>query len=707
MMEKQIARALQILSGVCNGATTLDGAGFNGVDSGFGKSLAEQSQMGELSLRQQETAVKMLQKYRKQLERYGFNDLPTMAEFKENKQKRAGNETKQTTGKAIVKTIGKGETAVYLADMKREDFYNALDAVKSVPGRRWEQELTGKPWIIPTQHLQTLKNRLPEADYSQVKVTEPTPTPRKRNQVEIKVNGSIRVYFEPTDPKFYDHLRNVKSLPGRKWLEGEPGKPWQVPNRLAGELNKMFPNAKKAPEFLRMIKQQSELSEMSRKADSDFQIPGLKGKPYPYQRAGIHFLEKANGRGIIGDDMGLGKTLQSLGWLQLHPEKRPVVIVVPATLKTNWQREITKWMTTVENVQILSGTKPKMLPDATIYIINYDILSYWVPLLSGVPKVVIADEAHYLKNGNKTARGRAFFGVSPRARKYEPQPGLIDGVEHVILLTGTPITNRPKEIFPLLQAIDNNAWNNFFQFGKRYCNGHKTRFGWDFDGNSNLDELHEVIKPYFVRRTKKQVLTELPPRQRVTLPLTMSKKDRKEYDRLMNEFLSEIQKAREGGGHVGAEHLAMIEKAKQAAIKGVMKQVKSWVKDVLDSGEKLVIGCIHKFVVDDLMNEFGKVAVKVTGETPNNQRQKAVDAFQKSEKVRLFVGNIKAAGVGLTLTAASNIALIEFPWTPGDVEQFFDRIYRIGQENPVTAWSLVAENTIMEDIAELITEKAG
>ena len=505
------------------------------------------------------------------------------------------------------------------------------------------------------------------------------------NSVNVRAErGKIAITF-PYDKNL---VESVKTLPERRYRPKDHA--WLVPMRLAEDVLEMFPGATVDSDITDELERQTRLSEISSNVDADFDVSLAQGELLNYQRAGVRFLDLAGGRGIIADQMGLGKTLQSLAYLQLHPELRPAVIVVPASLKINWQREIDKWMTTWKRTMVLSGTKPKSLSvcDAEIFIINYDILSKWADeLIKLRPSVLIADEAHYAKN-TKSARSKA---LKQLARK----------ISRVILLTGTPVTNRPKELFPLLNMVAPGDWPSFFPFAERYCNAQHNGWGWDFNGASNLSELHEKIKPYVVRRTKDQVLKELPSKRRVTLPVSMTRADRKVY-------LSELSKARKAiieSDSLGAEHLALIEKAKQAAVRGKLRQAIEWIENFINGGDKLIVFATHKFVVNELMDAFGDAAVKITGDVSQDDRQDAVDRFQRDSDVQLFVGNIRAAGVGLTLTAASDVLFLEFAWTPGDMEQAEDRAHRIGQTDSVTAWYMVAEHTIDEDIVELLESK--
>lgn len=670
-MSDLLYTAVRSLAGVCDHAHSQDGMGFNGVDAGFGHHLA-QKPFESWTWRDKANGYKMLGKYRKQLLAYGvdYDEIPQPL----------------TNGEGRYITVKNGRLVIefpYDANM--------VSLVKGLPGRVFDAP--GKFWTCPISSkmavLQFAEKHNFSIDPSVFELVEvdatPEPEKPKRPFTVTVSNNEIVIGFE-YDPSL---VEQVKRLSERRFVKSDNS--WRVPVRLAADVVSKFPQAQISPAVLELAGQQEQLASMSKSAVSDFQIPGLKGEPLPYQRAGVQFIELANGRAVVADQMGLGKTLQSLAYLQLHPEKRPCVIVCPASLKINWKREIAKWMTTPDRIVILDGRKSHNLAGlGSLFIINYDVLKYWLDAIMAIePQVLICDEAHYIKN---------------QSQRSEAVKQLASKVPHVIMLTGTPITNRPRELFPLLNCINASAWPKFFPFGKRYCNGHETQFGWDFSGASNLEELHEKIRPYVVRRTKDQVLKELPAKRRVTLPIEISEKDRREYNRFIAEAKARIEETRMAGGSVGAEHLVLIEKAKQAAVTGKLPVVIDWIRDFIES-DKLILFCTHKFVVDALMSEFSETAVKVTGDDSQTQRQTAVDSFQTNPNIKLFIGNIQAAGVGLTLTAASDVAFLELPWVPGEVEQAEDRAHRIGQTDSVTCWYLVAENTIDEQIANLLESK--
>ena len=423
------------------------------------------------------------------------------------------------------------------------------------------------------------------------------------------------------------------------------------------------------------------------------EVPGLKDHLFPFQDRGVAFIESRDGRALIADEMGLGKTIEALAWLQLHPERRPAIVVVPASLKLNWQREAQHWMGDPK-VQVLSGTSLYKVT-GEIIVINYDILGDWFPALKAMnPQVLICDEIHYIKSNS--------------ARRTKAVKQLAKGIPHVIGLSGTPIVNRPVEAFNTLHIIDPTVVGSFWSYAHRYCNAHNNGFGWDFNGASNTAELHErLTQTVMLRRVKSDVLTDLPDKLHSFVPIELD--NEKEYRSAERDFISFVQRTKGSDAAERASNaatLAEIEGLKQLAVQGKMKQAIDWIQNFLDADGKLVVFAVHKFVIDALMSHFGtQLAVKIDGSTPMTDRQRAVDIFQHNPECRLFVGNIQAGGVGITLTAASNLVFLELGWSPSLMDQAADRIHRIGQKFSVNIYYLLAENTIEEQIANLLDKK--
>jgi SWI/SNF-related matrix-associated actin-dependent regulator 1 of chromatin subfamily A len=445
------------------------------------------------------------------------------------------------------------------------------------------------------------------------------------------------------------------------------------------------------PELYAMLKQ-GYIKETNIKPITE--IAGLKMELYPYQSIGVSFLETKKGNALIADEMGLGKTVQVLAWLQLHPELTRILIIVPASVKLNWRKEARLWMEKPKT-QILEGKKPYPIEGRTV-IINYDILPAWKDIiLAWNPQVIVADEVHYIKN-NKALRTKAVKKIAKNTK-------------HFIALSGTPIINKPIEFYNTLQLVDRTLFPNWWEYTEKYCNRKNTGFGWDNSGAMNTEELHEIlVNTVMLRRLKKDVLKELPDKTRDYIPMEIPKKLRKEYNKAEQDFIEWVtltKGTKEARKVQNAEALAKIEALKQLSASAKLPNAIEWIHDFLETGEKLIVFATHKFVIDALMDEFTEIAVKIDGRTNTKDRQNIVEKFQSDHSIRLFVGNIKAAGIGITLTEASNVAFLELPWTSGELVQAEDRCHRIGQENAVTVYYLLAENTIDEKIAKLLDDK--
>jgi len=498
----------------------------------------------------------------------------------------------------------------------------------------------------------------------------------------------IQFPFNPKSLQTIDTLQKVKTLLGRRYHR--EGRFWSCPLTVksAQQLKEWgFQLDPKLEHFL-----QSKLHPTPPKPIPT--IPGLRGELYPFQNIGVSFIESRQGRALIGDEMGLGKTVETLAWLQLHPEKRPAIIVCPASLKLNWEEEIQRWIERrPENIpQVLSGTKPSGgFIHGKILIINYDILHAWTEKIQKLhPQVIILDEAHLTKN-RKAKRTKA---VNIIARN----------VPHIIGLTGTPITSRPVEFFNTLHLIDPTLFPDFWTYAHRYCDPHHNGYGWNFKGASNTEELHQLLtRTIMLRRRKEEVLQELPSKIRSAIPIELTNKE--EYKLAERDFITWIQSVGKAKVGVKIQALAKIEYLKQIALKGKISQCIQWIKDFLEVEDKLIVFAIHRNTINTLMQEFKGVAVKVDGSVTKEKRQEAVQAFQSNPNYKLFIGNIKAAGVGLTLTASSNVVFLELPWTPGELGQAEDRAHRIGQKKAVNIYYLLARGTIEEKIAKLLDIK--
>lgn len=418
-------------------------------------------------------------------------------------------------------------------------------------------------------------------------------------------------------------------------------------------------------------------------------------KPYPFQLVGAKKIRKFKGRALLADEMGLGKTLQALFWSFKTKKARPIIVVCPSSLKINWQREAEKHVGMMS--EILEGQKtPKRKPiqHHPIFIINYDILSYWVDWLRSLdPQVIIFDEVHYIKNRS--------------SKRYKASQELAKDVKHVIAISGTPLTNRPAELWTTLNIVRPDLYKSFWAFAQKYCKPTRRPWGWEYKGATNLPTLHkELTDNLMIRRLKTDVLRDLPDKKRIIVPVQLKKfKEYREATTRFIEWLSkkDISKAKSAAR---AEALVKLGYLKRLAAELKLEFTMEWIDNFLeDSDGKLVVFAKHQKIIKPLYQKYRKMAVLVDGSVKGEKRQDAVDQFQMNKKVRLFFGNLQAAGVGLTLTKASVFLFAELDWVPADHLQAEDRIHRIGQLEHVFIYYLIALRTIEEDLADIIVNK--
>lgn len=419
--------------------------------------------------------------------------------------------------------------------------------------------------------------------------------------------------------------------------------------------------------------------------------------PLGYQTVGIDAIASFDGRALLADEMGLGKTLQALWYIRDY-ETTPAIIVCPASLKINWQREARK---VGMSARILHGRKPEvaegfdMDTKDNLLIINYDILEAWLPyLVSLKPKMLVLDECHFVQS--RTAkRTKAARRLSRIAKK-------------IIAISGTPLTNRPSELWSVLNMIDREAYPSFRTFAFEYCKPKRTPWGWDYSGAQNLRKLHKDLKDLcMVRRLKKDVLHELPEKRTLVDVLPLS--DSKEYEKASSDFVGWLREQDAQALKRAQKALAItkINHLKRLAAKLKLKALLEYFDNVLkQTDEKIVISAVHHSMIDALMEHFGSRAVKIDGRCSVRQRDASVKHFQENPKVRVFVGQLQAAGVGLTLTASSRVYFAEMGWKPGDHQQMADRVHRIGQRNACTNTYLVAARTIEENFCKVLQKKS-
>jgi len=279
------------------------------------------------------------------------------------------------------------------------------------------------------------------------------------------------------------------------------------------------------------------------------------------------------------------------------------------------------------------------------------------------------------------------------------------------LLSGTPFLNRPIELFNPLNILDPKNWHDYYSYSRRYCGGHQGRFGWDDKGATNIAELQERISPYFIRRTKKEILPDLPKKRFINMPVELDPKTQKEYQLAedeFGEFLVKIKKKTEkqAARSLQAEKLVKLGALRQLTSFGKIEIAKEIIEGIIENGEKVVVFSCYNEPVETLHKYFGDKSVLVTGKIEAEERDNIVNNFQQNKDIKIFFGGIKSAGVGINLTAATNVLFLDFSWVPGDHSQAIDRIHRIGSvAEYVTVYQLYTKKTVDEYMYKLLEKK--
>ncbi len=423
---------------------------------------------------------------------------------------------------------------------------------------------------------------------------------------------------------------------------------------------------------------------------------------YSHQVEGVAFL-LARRRAILADDMGLGKTRQSIAALVEAAPTGPWLVVCPASVKQNWAREIEQARPGASVHVVGPGAAPAT-GHADWTVVNYDLLRKHQDELTGVPwQGLVFDEAHFLKNhtSQRSKLARALVEDHPEA------------IVHC--LTGTPLTNRPRDLFPLLQLVGHPMGRSFLSFAKRYCDATHNGYGWVTDGASNLQELRLELHGVMLRRTKDEVL-DLPPKVRSWLAVDVPENTARRETRRVFELLLQSGSGgttvnaagrRLAPGNERARLLAALTRARLQIAKAKVKSTLEFVQGVLDQDEKVVVFTSFDEPARKIAEHFGSEAVLLTGATPVAKRQRLVDRFQTDPGVRVFVANLIAGGVGINLTEARQVVFHDLDWVPANHWQAEDRAYRIGQKHSVNVTYLVASGTVDEFVRNALEVKAA
>jgi len=414
--------------------------------------------------------------------------------------------------------------------------------------------------------------------------------------------------------------------------------------------------------------------------------------PLNHQKDAIEKLAGSR-RFILADDMGLGKTTSTI-IAALETGSKKILIVCPASLKINWQREIENYSD--RSVYISEGKKFSTDEDFTI--INYDILkNFYDPkniqeslIHKSNFDLVILDEAHMISN--------------PQAQRTKIINSFVKDVKRVWLLTGTPMTSRPMNYFNLLSIIESPVAQNWMAYAIRYCQGYQFMAGkrkvWNVQGASNLEELRDRTSKQMLRRLKEDVL-DLP--DKIISPVYLRLKS-KDYEEMMGEYYEWFDNKKDESSSLTIQFSKLM-KVRKIIANEKIKHTIEFVENIIEQGKKVIIFTNFTDTLQMIHNHFGKQSVYLDGSCSKPQRQFAVDQFQENEKIKVFVGNLKAAGVGLTLTSAEVVIMNDLSFVPAEHAQAEDRAYRYGQKNNVLVYYPLFENTIEGAIYDILTRK--
>ena len=406
-------------------------------------------------------------------------------------------------------------------------------------------------------------------------------------------------------------------------------------------------------------------------------------------------IEKLTGskRFILADDMGLGKTTSTI-IAALETKAKKILIICPASLKINWQREIENY--TDRSVYIAEGKHFSTEHDFVI--VNYDILKNFYDLKdkenSLITKsnfeLIVIDEAHYIQNG--------------QAQRTKLVNSFVKSVDKLWLLTGTPMTSRPMNYYNLLYLIESPVAQNWMAYAIRYCQGYQFKAGnrkiWNVSGASNLEELRDRTSRQVLRRLKTEVL-DLP--DKIISPIYLRLKS-KLYEGLMGEYYDWYKNKKEESSSLTVQFSKLM-KVRQVIAEEKINDTIELAQNIIDQDKKVIIFTNFTDTLQKIHSHFGKQSVYLDGSCTKPQRQYAVDQFQENDKIKVFVGNLKAAGVGITLTAGEAVIMNDLSFVPSDHDQAQDRAYRYGQKNSVSVYYPIFENTIEGVIYDMLSKK--
>lgn len=569
----------------------------------------------------------------------------------------------------VVIETGKNKTTVNI------DYnYEAFRELKKVPESQFNEDGT---WQFESKYIKHLLKQLHELSIDvknelaelremdgQVKYdSEVDKETIKTVKITVKENQkSLALNFD-YDPEILKHIKNLES---RQY--NAKNKSWRIQKT---DVNWLYEKLK-VLEYVDLTDldkfTSNSLNRNNEISLKDF--PNIQITPYEFQMDTVNKLVK-NKKMINALEAGLGKTPITV--MACEYIKKKTIILCPASIKENWRKEIHK-INPNADVVVLDGKDE--WKSAQYIILNYDIVDrFYDNIKNDNFEISVFDESHKLRG--VTSRG---LPSSKRAKYSLAIAGL---TEYVFPITATPFINYTKDIFNLLKAIECPSAKGWYMFANTYCKPTHTGYGVNYDSSSNQDQLNERLYPNYMMRLKTEDHVDLPDRTRSFIPV---KVNMSKYQKAVNKYMNDRDSLEENG-----QHLVYLSAMRKELAVAKSKEAVKMIKDLLEQNKSVVVFTNYRKVADTLCEKFNDDCVKITGDVDAKDRQKQVDLFQSGEK-RVFVGNIDAAGEGITLTKAHHMIVIDLHWSPVVmVNQMEKRIHRISQDKTVLIQYLYVE----------------
>lgn len=731
---KEAAEALKAaaaaIASVCDGAFAEDYQGFNKADASFGHYIAS-IPADDWTPEQCGVVREILRKYHGQLSDHGidWNALPhvkvsidvvsrksALKTFKEQQKKvDADKEEKDYKEGKISKHQFIHLKNRVMVELVNKDLIalsspydsNLVAAIRSLPMKKWNG--SDKTWHIGTASAKKFMDVI----FNQFNVLADDITLKWLNDNSVeKVDQkeeSFNIKYE--DGKFIVSFpysaeinNKMKSIPGRRWdgkrevneiivslisIQALYGIAtlynWKISHEAEVVMNTFVETSKKKLQDSVVV-------------DVDFDLAPDFGKKAglslrPFQKAGVSYAIKT-GKTFIGDDVGLGKTVQALAAVSVK-NTFPCLIVCPKAVKLNWRNEIRRW--TDNSFMLLNGKS--IIGSEDFVIINYDILNkHQDSLIAHGFKSIILDESHFIKN-SKAQRSKIVMEIGKK-------------IDMKICLTGTAVMNRPIELVNQLIFLDKiNEFGGFWSFVKTFCDAHQTKYGWDMNGSSNLDQLSKMLRSTcYIRREKRDVAPELPELQRSFIPMELN--DKSSYKSALSDVIGWMKQNKKdksvSKNQYLTEALVRIEGLKQIVVKHKLDSAVDWINGWLEeSDRKLVVFASHRNVQQELMERLSDWnPARIHGDDKDEVRESNRMKFWDNDSCKVIICSLAAGGTGINLQCASDLAFVEFGWHSAIHDQAEGRIHRIGSKaESINTYWLFADETFDDDIINLIDSK--